>query len=129
MGRLIHWKIWQTISPSGRNKRKVNEKIKGFFDASTHQDPKAKHGVIIPHANIKHLMLKKEVIDAVKKGTFEIYAVNNIDEGITILTDAEAGELNSRGTFPKASVNGLVVVRLREFAKAMKQSSKKSSKS
>jgi len=106
----------------------VNEKIEGFFDISSHQNPEVKHGVIIPQANVKHLMLKKEVVDAVRKGTFEIYAVSSIDEGIAILTDTEAGEINSRGMYPKTSVNGRIIARLRQFTRAMKQSSEKNRK-
>ena len=106
----------------------VNEKIEGFYDIAKQQDPETKHGVIIPFANIRHLMLKEEVVNAVKNGTFEIYAVSSIDEGIEILTGTKAGEINSRGNFPKGSVNEKVISRLHEFAKTAENSKRKNRK-
>ncbi|MDO8455001.1 MAG: ATP-binding protein [Sulfurimonas sp.] len=83
----------------------VNEKIEGFFDICMRQNPKESYGVIIPHANIKHLMLKPEIIEAVKGGNFTIYSVKTVDEGISILTGMEA-----------AIVNEKVVTRLKELS-------------
>lgn len=99
----------------------VNEKIEGFFDICMRQDPKASYGVIIPQSNVKHLMLKAEVIEAVEKGVFTIYGVKSIDEGISILTGVEAGEANKRGNFAADSVNGLVVARLKKLYKTAKE--------
>ncbi len=66
-------------------------------------------------------MLKAEVIEAVKKGTFEIYGVKSIDEGISILTGVEAGEAGNNGKYPANSVNGLVVSRLKKLYKTTKE--------
>ena len=93
----------------------VNEKIEGFFDICKRLDPEQTHGVLIPESNVKHLMLKQEVIDAVKAGSFEIYAVSTIDEGISILTGVEAGEADENGDYPEESVNGRVVAQLQRF--------------
>jgi len=94
----------------------VNEKIEGFFDICMRRDPEVSYGVLIPEGNVKHLMLKTEVIEAVEKGIFSIYGVKTIDEGISILTGVEAGETDSKGRFPADSVNGKVVARLRELS-------------
>ncbi|OOY39245.1 hypothetical protein BOV90_10290, partial [Solemya velum gill symbiont] len=80
-------------------------------------------GVIIPASNVKHLMLKQSVVDAVANGQFNIYAVNSIDECMTILTGLEAGERNHKGEFPEQSLNQRVVMRLKEFADRQKKSS------
>jgi predicted ATP-dependent protease len=68
----------------------VNEKIEGFFDICMKNDSKASYGVIIPKANVKHLMLKEELLKAVNDNRFTIYAVESADEGISILTGKEA---------------------------------------
>lgn len=99
----------------------VNEKIEGFYDICMRKDPNSFYGVIIPDTNIKHLMLKPEVVEAVKKGTFAIYGVKSIDEGISILTGIEAGEESSKGKFPKKSINGMVVERLEKLTKKLKE--------
>lgn len=95
----------------------VNEKIEGFFDICMQRDPQSEYGIIIPKSNVKHLMLKPEVIEASKKGKFKIYAVKHVDEGITILTGIEAGEIDEKGNYPKNSVNGKIIARLRKFTK------------
>jgi len=99
----------------------VNEKIEGFFDICMRRDPEAAYGVIIPDGNVRHLMLKAEVLEAVEQGKFAIYAVRTIDEGITILTGIEAGEADAKGNFPSASVNGKVVARLKELSETVKE--------
>jgi lon-related putative ATP-dependent protease len=98
----------------------VNEKIEGFFDICMRKDPEAFYGVIIPESNVKHLMLKTEVLQAVEKEKFAIYAVKSIDEGISILTGVEAGEKDEKGDFPSSSVNGKVVARLKELSETVK---------
>jgi len=76
----------------------VNEKIEGFFDICMRKDPKAFYGVIIPRGNIKHLMLKSEILKAVKRKSFAIYAVASIDEGMEILTGLKADIINDKVT-------------------------------
>lgn len=99
----------------------ANEKIEGFFDVCMRKDPSGSYGVIIPHTNVKHLMLKTEVQEAVEKGNFSIYAVKTIDEGISILTGKEAGKANKNGKFPASSINGKVIARLEELSKVVKE--------
>ena len=98
----------------------VNEKIEGFFDICMRKDKSGSYGVIIPQANVKHLMLKSEVLEAVEKGNFFIYAVKSINEGIEILTGVEAGEADEKGNYPPSSVNGMVMNRLEELSKTAK---------
>lgn len=99
----------------------VNEKIEGFFDICMRKDSSAFYGVIIPSANVKHLMLKAELLEAVKKSKFAIYGVKSINEGIEILTGVEAGEADEKGVFPPSSINGMVVARLEELSKTTKE--------
>ncbi|MCM8830557.1 MAG: AAA family ATPase, partial [Candidatus Omnitrophica bacterium] len=95
----------------------VNEKIEGFYHTCKVKGLTGQQGVIIPSTNIKHLMLKDEVIDAVKEGKFHIWAVNTIDEGIEILTGIPAGEKDKNGNYPEGTVNYLVSKRLEELTK------------
>ncbi|MGD1974002.1 MAG: AAA family ATPase [Desulfobacterales bacterium] len=95
----------------------VNHKIEGFFDVCKAKGLTGSQGVMIPKANVKNLMLKKEVIDAVKKGKFHIYRVATIKEGIEILTGAKAGAPDQKGNFPSTSVYGKVQAKLKEYVK------------
>ncbi|MGA2882743.1 MAG: ATP-binding protein [Bryobacteraceae bacterium] len=94
----------------------VNEKIEGFFDLCKGRGHLDGRGVVIPSSNIRHLMLRREVVDAVQVGKFRIYAVETIDEGIEILTGVPAGERDASGKFPEGSVNQKVESRLIELA-------------
>ncbi len=102
----------------------VNEKIEGFFEICKIKGFTGEQGVIIPEANIKNLMLKDEVVEAVKQKKFHIYAVKTVDEGIEILTGVKAGKLKPDGTFEKNSINYRIDLRLRDFIKKMEKSSK-----
>ncbi|HOL21941.1 MAG TPA: ATP-binding protein [bacterium] len=95
----------------------VNEKIEGFYHTCKIKGLTGNQGVIIPLSNVRHLMLKDEVIDAVKKGKFHIWAVNTIDEGIEILTGIPAGEKDKKGNYPEGTVNYLVSKRLEELTR------------
>jgi ATP-dependent Lon protease len=99
----------------------VNQKIEGFFDVCRSRGLTGKQGVIIPHQNVGDLMLRKDVVAAVQEGKFHIYPVQTIDQGIEILTGMPAGEKNPDGTYPPATVNGLVDQKLRDLAKKMKE--------
>ena len=94
----------------------VNEKIEGFFDICKARGLNGEEGVLIPKSNIKHLMLRQDVIDSVREGKFHIYPVETIDQGIELLTGLEAGELDQSGTYPEDSVNGKVFAVLAEMA-------------
>jgi lon-related putative ATP-dependent protease len=93
----------------------ANEKIEGFFDLCKARGLDGQ-GVIIPASNVRHLMLRQDVIDAVRSRTFKIYAVETIDQGVEILTGLLAGERDASGKFPEGSVNQKVETRLIEFA-------------
>jgi len=94
----------------------VNEKIEGFFDLCNARGLSGNQGVIIPASNVRHLMLRRDVVDAVRAGKFLIYAVETIDQGIELLTGVSAGEADTSGKFPEGSVNQKVEARLMEFA-------------
>ena len=98
----------------------VNEKIEGFYEVCRAKGLTGDQGVIIPHQNVQNLMLRQEVIDAVKEGKFHIFPVKTIDEGISILTGVEAGEKQKDGTFPQGTVNHLVDQELQRLAKSWK---------
>ncbi|MGH7885556.1 MAG: S16 family serine protease, partial [Thermodesulfobacteriota bacterium] len=94
----------------------VNQKIEGFFDICSAKGLTGDQGVLIPHQNVKNLMLNNEVVDAVKKKKFHIYSIATIDEGIEILTGSEAGERQKDGKFKKDSFNYLVDNKLKALA-------------
>jgi lon-related putative ATP-dependent protease len=94
----------------------VNEKIEGFFDTCRAQGLTGEQGVLIPAANVKHLMLRHDVVAAVAAGQFQVYAVDTIDQGIELLTGVPAGERDNAGAFPAGSVNQRVEARLAELA-------------
>ena len=106
----------------------VNEKIEGFYDCCRIKGLTGKQGVMIPESNVKDLMLRKDVVEAVKKGKFHIYAVRNIDEGIEILTNKKAGELNPDAMYPKGTINYLVNKKLMELAEGLGRFGKENNK-
>lgn len=106
----------------------VNEKIEGFYDCCRMKGLTGKQGVMIPESNVKDLMLRKDVVEAVKKGKFHVYAVRNIDEGIEILTDKKAGDLNPDATYPKGTINYLVNKKLMELAEGLNRFGKENNK-
>lgn len=95
----------------------VTYKVEGFFDICKARGLTGSQGVIIPYQNVKDLVLKHEVLEAVKDGTFHIYPISKIDEGIEILMGVPAGKKSSKGKFPQNSVHGKVMRRLRNFHK------------
>ncbi|RLC81150.1 MAG: ATP-dependent protease [Chloroflexi bacterium] len=107
----------------------VNEKIEGFFEICKAKGLNGEQGVIIPRSNLRHLMLKEEVVEAVKEGKFHIYAIETVDEGIEILTGVKAGKRLEDGAFEKDSVNYLVDKRLRELSKEYREVEEEESRS
>jgi lon-related putative ATP-dependent protease len=99
----------------------VNEKIEGFYYVCKAKGLTGRQGVVIPHQNVRDLMLREEVVTACREGRFAIWAVHTIDEGIEILTDSEAGARGSDGRFPPTSVNGRVETRLAELARRYRE--------
>jgi len=98
----------------------VNHKIEGFFDICQAKGLTGQQGVMIPHQNIRNLMLREDVIQAVQDGQFHIYTVKTIDEGIEVLTGISSGERQQDGTYPEGTLNYLVNKQLREFAERLK---------
>jgi predicted ATP-dependent protease len=94
----------------------VNEKIEGFFDICRARGLTGEHGVLIPKSNVQHLMLREDVVEAVKNRQFSIYAVGTIDEGIEILTGVPAGGRGADRGFAAGTVNRLVEDKLKSFA-------------
>ncbi|MEA4925353.1 MAG: ATP-binding protein [Syntrophomonadaceae bacterium] len=86
----------------------VNAKIEGFFRVCQNRGLTGRQGVIIPHQNVKNLMLNEEVVAAVKADQFNIWAISHVNEGLEILTGVEAGEANAAGDFPPNSIHCLV---------------------
>ncbi|MFC1822566.1 Lon protease family protein [Thermodesulfobacteriota bacterium] len=98
----------------------VNQKIEGFFDCCSQSGITGNQGVMIPESNVKDLMLRNDVLEAVKKGKFHIYAVKTIDEGIEVLTGKKSGERKADGTYPTGTINSLVDKKLSELAEGLK---------
>jgi predicted ATP-dependent protease len=99
----------------------VNEKIEGFFEVCKANGFTGQQGVLIPESNIQNLMLKEEIVDAVRAGKFHIYSANTIDEGIEILTGIKAGERRPDGTFTDGTVNYRVDKQLKDMAEKLKE--------
>ena len=99
----------------------VNEKIEGFFDVCAARGLTGEQGVIIPAANRKNLMLRRDVVEAAEAGRFRVYAVETVDEAIALLTGRPAGEPGEDGTYPLDSVNGFVDARLVELAELARE--------
>ncbi len=93
----------------------VNEKIEGFFEICKAKGLTGKQGVMIPQQNVKNLMLKEEVINAVKNKEFYIYSINTIDEGIEILTDMKTGTLGENGKYQENTINNLITKKLEDM--------------
>jgi ATP-dependent Lon protease len=99
----------------------VNEKIVGFFEVCKAKGLTGKQGVMIPHLNIDDLMLRKDVVQAVKEGKFHVYPVKTVDQGIEILTGVEAGVRLENGKLKEGTVNDLVDKRLQDLGKKIKE--------
>ncbi|HEV2440556.1 MAG TPA: ATP-binding protein [bacterium] len=99
----------------------VNEKIEGFYLTCKARGLTGRQGVIIPHQNVRNLMLRGEVVDAVRDHRFHVWAVRTIDEGIEILTGVAAGTPDAGGNYPEDSVNGKVKARLADLAQRLRQ--------
>ncbi len=94
----------------------VNEKIEGFFEVCAARGLTGGQGVLIPEANVKHLMLRQDVVEAVAAGRFRVYAVRTVDEALTLLSGIEAGESDEEGYFPAGTANARVAERLTELS-------------
>lgn len=106
----------------------VNEKVEGFFALCRQKGLTGEQGVILPAANQPSLMLKEEVIEAVKAGTFHIWVVDTLDEDILLLTGRKAGKRLKDGTYLQGSFNQVVMARLKQYNRAMKASAQDGSR-
>jgi lon-related putative ATP-dependent protease len=99
----------------------VNQKVEGFFELCKARGLDGNHGVIVPSRNVKNLMLKQEIADAVRDAKFTIYAIEKMEDGLEILTGMPAGTPGEDGTYPENSLNYLVMKRLTEIAEALEK--------
>ncbi len=98
----------------------VNQKIEGFFDLCNQRGLTGTQGVLIPEANVKDLMLKQRVVNAVRDGRFHIWPIATVEEGLLLLTGLSVGELGDDGTWTEGSIFARVDARLEELAQAAK---------
>ncbi len=94
----------------------INEKIEGFYRVCKRRGLDGSHGVLIPAANRKHLMLDEEVVKAVSDGSFHVYSAETVDQGIELLTGMEAGEQRPDGTYPEGTFHARVEEQLTSFS-------------
>jgi lon-related putative ATP-dependent protease len=124
--------IFQGIAVTGSVSQKgeiqpvggVTRKVEAFFDLCRHKGLDGRQGVIIPEKNVRNLMLKRDVVEAVKQGLFHVWPIERVEEGITILTGMEAGERHPDGTYPAGTLFRKVDERLVELAEIVKKFSK-----
>lgn len=99
----------------------VNQKIEGFFDVCRVKGLTGRQGVVIPSSNVQNLMLREDVVEAIRDGRFHVYSVDHVDEGIEVLTGVPAGKRLKNGRFEAASINGRAQRRLEELARVMRE--------
>ena len=99
----------------------VNEKVEGFFDVCKAKGLTGDQGVLIPHQNIPHLMLRDDVVEAVAAGQFHVYPVSTVDGGIEVLTGTPAGKMEPDGNFTEGSVHDRVNRRFQELAEGLRE--------
>jgi predicted ATP-dependent protease len=98
----------------------VNEKVEGFFEVCRSRGLNRRQGVLIPRANLPHLMLRQDVQEAVARGRFHLWAIGHVDEGLEILTGMPAGRPRSDGRYARTTVNGQVQQRLEKMAEDLR---------
>jgi predicted ATP-dependent protease len=94
----------------------INEKIEGFFDVCAAQGLDGRQGVVIPAANVDHLMLRDDVVEAAAQGRFHVHAVDDVDGAIEALTGVPAGAPDTKGDLPEGTINRLVAARLEQMS-------------
>jgi predicted ATP-dependent protease len=104
----------------------VNQKVEGFFEVCKEKGLNGQQGVMIPAANTQNLMLKKDVIDAVKQNKFHIYRVSSVEDGIEILTGMPAGKPDKMGIYPAGTVYGAVQKKLKYYQQRYQKIKKES---
>ena len=132
LSRLSGVPIRQSIAVTGSVNQKgevqaiggINEKVEGFFEVCRVRGLNGSQGALIPASNIRNLMLKDDVVEAIREGKFHIYPVSTIDEGIEVLTGMKAGQFLEDGTFEPDSINDRVQNRLIGLAEKLRDFSK-----
>ncbi len=99
----------------------VNAKIEGFFDVCKDSGLTGDQGVLIPASNVRHLMLREDVVQAVAEGKFHIYAISTVEEGIELLTGVPAGEMDANGNYPEGTIYARVQAKLNMYAENLKR--------
>jgi len=94
----------------------VNEKIEGFFDLCRARGLTGRQGVVIPRANVRHLMLRPDVVEAVRAGQFDVFAVDSVDEALGVLTGMPAGTPDAKGVIPTHTISHRVATALRRMS-------------
>lgn len=125
LSRLANAPVKQSLSMTGSVNQfgqaqaigGVNEKIEGFFDICNARGLNGEQGVLIPTANVKHLMLRHDVVEAVRAGKFRVYAYEDVDQALSLLTGVTAGQADASGAWPADSINGRVAARLAELTR------------
>jgi predicted ATP-dependent protease len=104
----------------------VNQKVEGFFDVCRERGLTGDQGVIVPASNVQHLMLRDDVVEAVRAGRFKVYAVSSIDDALQLLTGMEPGVRGPDGVYPADSLNGRAQTQLTTFARRLQAFSRDS---
>ncbi|GAM63166.1 ATP-dependent protease La type II [Vibrio ishigakensis] len=95
----------------------VNEKIEGFFDVCAIKGRTPEQGVIIPKSNVQNLMLRKDIVEAVERGEFHIWAIEHVTEAIELFTGKAAGEPSEEGSYPIDTIFGIAQAKLNALRK------------
>ncbi len=101
----------------------ANFKIEGFFDVCRERGLTGEQGVIIPASNVQHLVLRDDVVEAVRDGKFKVFSISTVDEAIELLTGIAAGEKGKDGSYPPDSINGRVMGRLKQIGERLREAS------
>ena len=99
----------------------VNQKIEGFFDICRARGLTGDQGVLIPGANVKHLMLRDDVVTAARDGRFHVFAVETLDQALELLIGVDPGSRDDGGNFPPDSINGRIESRLDEWIRLQRK--------
>jgi predicted ATP-dependent protease len=99
----------------------INEKVEGFFDACRSKGASGSEGVIIPEANVDHLVLADRVVEAARSGRFRVWPVGSVDEALALLAHQRVGRRDREGRFPAGTVNARIEARLASMAKASRE--------
>ncbi|MFW5967922.1 MAG: Lon protease family protein [Persicimonas sp.] len=103
----------------------VDQKVEGFYEVCKRRGMTGDQGVIVPRSNVRHLMVREEVVEAVREGEFSVFAVDHVDQAMHLLTGQEPGEADEKGDFSEGTLNGRVQRTLTDFAEIARESNDK----